>query len=146
LGGSRLVVSRRDCSFDIFDAETLQHLVEAYERLPYAPVAVSPDGALVACGESELRLFDGETFDLVGCMSLGHKISALCFAESARVVAVSTVGRWFLSRSGRRSPADTSISLPTTASAAAALIGRPVDAVCRRYPPSPPSIAKAWVA
>jgi WD40 repeat protein len=87
LGGGKLVVSRWDNSFDTFDVDTMQHRVEAYERLPCAPVAVSPDGALVACGESELRLFDAETFDLVGRKSLGHKISALCFVGPGHIVA-----------------------------------------------------------
>jgi hypothetical protein len=87
LGGGKLVVSRWDRSFDVFDAETLSHRLEAYEMLPYAPVAVSPGGSLVACGEDELRLFDAETFELVGVQSLGHKISALCFVEPGRVVA-----------------------------------------------------------
>jgi WD40 repeat protein len=87
LGGGRLVVSRWDASFDAFNADTLQHRIEAYERLPCAPVAVSPDGALIACGEDELRLFDAESFNLVGCTSLDHKISALCFAGPTHVVA-----------------------------------------------------------
>jgi WD40 repeat protein len=86
-GGGRLVVSRWDASFDAFDADTLQHRVEAYERLPCAPVAVSPDGSLIACGEDELRLFNAESFNLVGCTSLGHKISALCFVGPTHVVA-----------------------------------------------------------
>ena len=81
------MVSRWDNSFDAFDADTLQHRREVYETQPYAPVAVSPDGALIACGESELRLFDAESFDLVGCKSLGNKISALCFVEPGHIVA-----------------------------------------------------------
>jgi hypothetical protein len=93
LGGGRLVVSRWDSSFDVFDADTLQHRVEVYEREPHAPVAGSPDGALVACGEDELRLFDAGSLDLVGCMSLGHKISALCFAGPSRVVAALDNGQ-----------------------------------------------------
>jgi WD40 repeat protein len=87
LGGGRLVVSRWDNSFDTFDVETMQHRAEAYERLPCAPVAVSPDGSVIACGESDLRVFDMESFDLVGCKSLGHKISALCFVEPGHIVA-----------------------------------------------------------
>jgi outer membrane protein assembly factor BamB len=101
LGGGRLVVSRWDDSFDAFDADTLQPLLEAYERLPYAPVAVSPDGLLVACGESGLHLFDAKTFDLVGRESLGHKISALCFAGPDEVIAGLDNGQMVCLRIGK---------------------------------------------
>jgi WD40 repeat protein len=104
LGGGRLVVSRWDNSFDVFDAGTLEHRVEAYERLSYAPVAVSPDGSLVACGESELRLFNAETFDLVGRKSLAHRISALCFVEPAHIVAGLDNGQMVSIRIGLKAP------------------------------------------
>jgi len=86
VGGGALVVSRWDRSFDVLDAETLAHRFEATMLQPFAPVAVSTDGSIVACGEERLHLFDRETFTALGEASLGHAISALAFVGPRRLV------------------------------------------------------------
>jgi HEAT repeat protein len=86
-GGGKLVVSRWDRSFDVLDAESLQHRFEVRSGVRADPMAVSPDGALVACGENELLLFDAETFDLRARRTLGGEITALCFVGARRLIA-----------------------------------------------------------
>jgi outer membrane protein assembly factor BamB len=86
-GGGKLVISRWDYSFDMFDAESLQHCFEVHNASYADPMAVSPDGALVACGENELQLFDAGTFELLACQTLGAKITALHFAGPRHIVA-----------------------------------------------------------
>ena len=87
VGGGKLAISRWDYSFDVLSAGSLEHRFEVHNGVYAGVMAVSPDGVLMACGESELHLFDAETFDLLARQPLGANITALCFTAPRHIAA-----------------------------------------------------------
>ena len=85
-GGSTLVVSRWDRSFDVFDLkEPPVHRVEVVDLLALNPVAVSPDDRWVAAGDGEVYVYRLPDFVCVGRYVAGASVESLTFVDGERL-------------------------------------------------------------